>query len=413
MPKAWQARTESQAVTTFFADTRRRALPAMFAAAALVSGCGKDDSAPAVTHGLATAVAGHVTPAGDELGTEGPEASGGKLLFAIAADAKAMTAVIAARLIERGLIRWDTRLAEAMPELRRDMLPAYRNATLEDLLAHRAGVAPFTTEGELRRFVSLLPAQPEARLSTDTGRRLFFAHWLLGQPPAADAGFLYSNAGYALAAVMLERASGKDYRALFEQEVARPLGIAGAWRQPGAADATGAGSLALWRDAITPASLFATTPSTYAGWLRWHLRALQGDSTPLPAGYVHRLRDLAPGGYALGWTGAMRNGRPVLRHARGTERVMAGAQADAVIDAAGQSANFALARITQAGDAGESGSRASALLDRLLASRDSETPAAAAAGSTVPFLAQWRCRLAGCSLVMRLRRSGLLRALLR
>jgi len=163
MPKAWQARTESQAVTTFFADTRRRALPAMFAAAALVSGCGKDDSAPAVTHGLATAVAGHVTPAGDELGTEGPEASGGKLLFAIAADAKAMTAVIAARLIERGLIRWDTRLAEALPELRRDMLPAYRNATLEDLLAHRAGVAPFTTEGELRRFVSLLPAQPEAR----------------------------------------------------------------------------------------------------------------------------------------------------------------------------------------------------------------------------------------------------------
>lgn len=401
-------------MTTFFAHTRRRALPAMFAIAALVSACGKEGGTPeAASRGLATAVAGHVTLSGDAPENDEPEAPGGKLLFAIAADAKAMTAVIAARLVERGLIRWDTRLSEALPELRRDMLPAYRNATLEDLLDHRASVAPFTSEGELRRFVSLLPAQADAQLSTDTGRRLFFARWLLGQPPSADAGFLYSNAGYALAAAMLERAGGKDYRTLLEQEVARPLNIAGAWRQPAADDATAAGKLALWRDTIAPAGLFATTPSAYAGWLRWHLRALQGDSTPLPAGYVRRLRELAPGGYALGWTGAMRNGRPVLRHARGTEPVLADAQADAVIDAAGQSANFALARIGQSGDAGEGGSRASALLDRLLASRDNETPAAAAAGSTVPLLAQWRCRLAGCSLVMRLRRSGLLRTLLR
>ncbi|WP_198085247.1 serine hydrolase, partial [Variovorax sp. E3] len=195
-------------------------------------------------------MAGHVTPAGDELGAAGPDGPGGKTLFAIDADAKAMTAVIAARLVERGLIRWDTRIAEALPELRREMLPAYRGATLDDLLAHRAGLPPFTAREEFRRFLGLLPAHPDAQLASDSGRRLFFARWLLQQPPAADTGFLYSNAGYALAATMLERASGQNYHALFEQEVARPLGIAGAWREAGTADATGAGSLRLWREAL-------------------------------------------------------------------------------------------------------------------------------------------------------------------
>jgi len=430
-PTAARNFTESHRVTTFIAANSRRALPAMLLVAALLSACGDnhpDDgggtltaaaelrlravsaAAQGLAQGVVAAVAGHVTPAGDELGAAGPDGPGGKTLFAIDADAKAMTAVIAARLVERGLIRWDTRIAEALPELRREMLPAYRGATLDDLLAHRAGLPPFTAREEFRRFLGLLPSHPDAQLASDSGRRLFFARWLLQQPPAADTGFLYSNAGYALAATMLERASGQNYHALFEQEVARPLGIAGAWREAGSTDATGAGSLRLWREALVPASLYATTPSTYASWLRWHLRALQGEATPLPSGYVRRLRDLVPGGYAFGWTGAMRNGRPVLQHARGTDSGLAGAQADAVIDAAGQSANFALARLAQGGDASDGGSRASALLDRLLASRDAAAPAATAA---VPFLAHWRCRLAGCSFVMRLRRSGLFRALLR
>lgn len=425
-------------VTTLIAANPRRALPAMLLVAALLSACGDNNSShpnddgnsmptaahalrlravSAVAQGLVDAVAGHVTPAGDELAAAGAEGPVGKTLFAIDADAKAMTAVIAARLVERGVIRWDTRIADALPELQREMLPAYRGATLDDLLAHRAGLPPFTARDEFRRFLGLLPAHPDAQLATDGGRRLFFARWLLRQPPAAETGFLYSNAGYALAATMLERASGQNYHALFEQEVARPLGIAGAWRKAGtvaatdAADVTESAGLRLWHEALVPASLFATTPSTYATWLRWHLRALQGEATPLPASYVRRLRDLVPGGYALGWTGAMRNDRRVLRHVRGTDSGLAGAQADAVIDAAGQSANFALARFSQGGgDASDGGSRASALLDRLLATRDAIAPAPAAAA---PFFAHWRCRLASCSLVMRLRRSGVLRALLR
>ncbi|SEL34226.1 Beta-lactamase [Variovorax sp. YR750] len=384
-------------------------LATMLLAAALLSGCGNHDagSQPAGPgpQQRADAVTGRVTLADGEFG-----GAGARALFPIGADAKAMTAVIAARLVERGALRWNTRIAEALPELRRMMLPAYRNVTLEDLLAHRAGLPAFTTEDEFRRFLAVLPeAVPAGALpTTDAGRRLFFARWLVRQPPAAgNTGFLYSNAGYALATTMMERATGLSYRAMFEQELARPLGIAGAWRE---ADARGPASPQAWLDAIMPAGRFTTTASNYAGWLRWHLHALQGDETPLPFGYVERLRGLSPGSYALGWTGALVQGRPVLRHARGNanananaEASLAEAQSDAIIDTDGRNASFALSLASQGGD----GTRASAVLDRLMAGLGSDTPTAK------PLFAQLRCRLSRCSFVMRLRRSEWLQALLR
>lgn len=383
------------------------ALATLLLAAAFLSACGNHDAGPQpAAPGLqqsADAVTGRVTLANGDFGDfKGVGLTGARVLFPVGADAKAMTAVIAARLVERGALRWNTRIAEALPELRRMMLPAYRNVTLEDLLAHRAGLPAFTTEDEFRGFLAVLPeAVPAGALpTTDAGRRLFFARWLVRQPPAASAGFVYSNAGYTLATAMMERATGLSYRAMFEQELARPLGIAGTWRE---ADARGRASPQAWLDAIMPAGRFATTASTYASWLRWHLRALQGDETPLPFGYVERLRGLSPGSYALGWTGALVQGRPVLRHARGAEASLAEAQSDAIIDTDGGSASFALSLAGQGGDS----PRASAVLDRLMAGLNSDAPTAR------PLFAQLHCKLSRCSFVMRLRRSAWLQGLLR
>jgi len=388
------------------------AFATLLVAAALLSACGNQDAGPQpAAPGLqqrADAVTGRVTPANGDFGDFNEVGlTGARVLFPVGADAKAMTAVIAARLVERGALRWNTRIAEALPELRRLMLPAYRNVTLEDLLAHRAGLPAFTTEEEFRGFLAVLPeAVPAGALpTTDAGRRLFFARWLVRQPPAADStGFRYSNAGYALATTMMERATGLSYRAMFERELARPLAIAGTWRE---ADARGPASPQAWLDAIMPAGRFATTASTYAGWLRWHLRALQGEETPLPSSYVERLRGLAPGSYALGWTGALVQGRPVLRHARGgAEASLAEAQSDAVVDTDGSSASFALSLAGQR----EGGVRASAVLDRLMAGLNGlngDEPTAK------PLFAQLRCRLSRCSFVMRLRRIAWVQALLR
>jgi len=126
------------------------AFATLLVAAALLSACGNQDAGPQpAAPGLqqrADAVTGRVTALDGDF--EGAGLAGARVLFPVGADAKAMTAVIAARLVERGSLRWNTRIAEALPELRRLMLPAYRNVTLEDLLAHRAGLPAFTTEEE-------------------------------------------------------------------------------------------------------------------------------------------------------------------------------------------------------------------------------------------------------------------------
>ena len=58
----------------------------------------------------------------------------------IGSDAKAMTATLAARLVEQGKIRWDTSLAEGLPELAGAMHEAHKPVTLRQLLGHRGGV---------------------------------------------------------------------------------------------------------------------------------------------------------------------------------------------------------------------------------------------------------------------------------
>ena len=54
--------------------------------------------------------------------------------------AKAMTATAVARLVESRRLRWDTTLAEALPELEPGMHAQFRRATVRQLLDHRAGL---------------------------------------------------------------------------------------------------------------------------------------------------------------------------------------------------------------------------------------------------------------------------------
>ena len=53
---------------------------------------------------------------------------------------KSMTATIAGRLIEKGKLKWESTIAEVLPEFGETILPAYRNVTLRELLEHRSGI---------------------------------------------------------------------------------------------------------------------------------------------------------------------------------------------------------------------------------------------------------------------------------
>lgn len=328
----------------------------------------------AVSNGLAGVALGHLNGSDDSaLGLAGLRQVGAAAriqsgdAFMIGSTTKAMTSALAGRLVEQGRIDWNTTLAEALPELAAGMRPAYRTVTLEQLLDHRGGLPAFTGSDDVERFQAYLQTTLAPLPTTPAGRERFFAAWLLAQDPPAGItpgqGFVYSNAGYALAALMLEASTGQSYAELFEQQLARPLGLQVSWTladahfvnrpvghggikgQLQAVPPTDA-DVAQWLDVLRASGQGTTlTPDSYTTWVRWHLRALRGESTPLAAGYLQRIRALKAGDYALGWIAADIDGRAVLFH-DGADR---GFSSLVVLDAQGRSASFGITN-TEADD---------------------------------------------------------------
>lgn len=141
--------------------------------------------------------------------------------FYVGSLTKLMTDMLIGTLVDGGKLRWEATLGELFPELRETMTPAFHGATLEQLLTHRAGLPTFTrlgpAEAQLFQSITGTPVEQRAR----------FAAWLLAQEPVAQPGTdaHYSNAGYALAGAIAERAGGRPWEELMQERVFAPLGI--------------------------------------------------------------------------------------------------------------------------------------------------------------------------------------------
>ncbi len=131
---------------------------------------------------------------------------------------KPMTAAMAAALVEKGKISWNTTLADVFPEWKDQIHPSLRTITLEQLLSHRAGIQPFEEDEE----IDTLP-----KFTGDpTAIRRSLAEWLLRRGAASPVGeHVYSNAGYGLAAAMAERITGKSWETLMQELLFEPLGM--------------------------------------------------------------------------------------------------------------------------------------------------------------------------------------------
>ncbi len=246
-------------------------------------------------------------------------------LMGIGSNTKAMTACVAASVVDQGLLRWDSTLAQALPGLASEALPVYRNVTLRDLLDHRAGVMAFTGSADIDAFARQVGDEALVSAQQPAERQALFLRWLLQQPPVAATGeipgYAYSNAGYILASRMLADATGQDWSTLLQRRVAQPLGLSlfvGTPLRQGPDQPSGhqiqGGRLKpvalpealeqAWGQLLDPAGGVSLRVQDDAVWLQWHLRALRGEATPLPTSYVRALqatgRDTASN-YALGW----------------------------------------------------------------------------------------------------------------
>jgi CubicO group peptidase (beta-lactamase class C family) len=75
--------------------------------------------------------------------------------FHLGSNTKAVTAFIAARLVEEDKLDWETPFFEIFPELRSESRLEYLNITLSDLLAHRAGIRAYITGEEIAQLPEL------------------------------------------------------------------------------------------------------------------------------------------------------------------------------------------------------------------------------------------------------------------
>lgn len=291
---------------------------------------------------------------------------------AIGSNTKAMTSAAILALAERGGPAMSLTLPQIFSEWAGEIHPAYAQVTLADLLHHRGGVPAFDGSGpEENAFIAAVDADTRPLPDTMEGRRACFARWLLGQAPVAGVvpgrDFHCSNAGYVLAAAMVEARTGKAFETGFDEVLVQPLALQGAWRAPapGSTDllrgqVVAAGALVVveateeaiatkdWQDIIAPAGSWARAGPAYAQWLRRHVLALRGKRTPLPQACVHDLRAASDGRYVWGWHALATPRRMLLTHTGH----LSGFMAEAVVDRAGE---FAVFGVSNAGRVAEDG----------------------------------------------------------
>jgi D-alanyl-D-alanine carboxypeptidase len=147
----------------------------------------------------------------------------------IGSNAKAMTAFLCARMVERGKIDWNTSLSDVMGDLAAVATSGVREVTLIDLLAHRSGVRDRGFLSWIRAARKDIRSPPEQRLAL-AKKILTNAKW-----PARSDKAHYSNFGYCLAAAMLERAAAASWEDMMRAEVFSPLAMSTAgFGAPGA-----------------------------------------------------------------------------------------------------------------------------------------------------------------------------------
>jgi len=236
--------------------------------------------------------------------------------FHLGSDTKAMTATLLATLVEEGKLSWTTTLEQAFPELASKMNPAYRQVTLEQMLAHRAGFTDASwPAGNTFSDVYSLPGTPREQ-------RTAYVAMILSEPPVNQPGsaFLYSNRSYAVAGAMAEKVADISWEALMQTRIFDPLsmktcgfgamGTAGAsidqpWQHKvdgGVHSAIEPGPRSDNPPSIAPAGTVHCSIGDWGKFIAAHLRGEKGEAGILQPETFKRLHTPPLGGdYGFGW----------------------------------------------------------------------------------------------------------------
>ena len=131
--------------------------------------------------------------------------------FRLGSITKQFTAMLVMQLVEKGKLKLDAKVT--------DYLPDYPKATgdkitVHHLLTHTSGIPNYTNFPKFFETTSRDPYTPEAFVKK-------FADMPLDFEPGSK--FSYSNSGYFLLGVLIEKASGKSYADMLKENILVPL----------------------------------------------------------------------------------------------------------------------------------------------------------------------------------------------
>jgi CubicO group peptidase (beta-lactamase class C family) len=248
--------------------------------------------------------------------------------FMLGSLTKPLTSTLIGTLVDEGRLDWQTRIIDVFPELKDSILPGYWSVTVEQLLEHRAGVAPMDSH--------FLDGIPETGGSPAT-QRYAYVTWLLRKRPLSAPGttFRYSNGGYSIAGAMAERVSGRSLEQLFRDRLFSPLQLHSAGFDPAewqyVTEPVGHATLGPWQSARIPDSYSARdrmlnraagnlhmSVADLATFAQTHLRALRGLPAPLLRPETYASLHRPNGEYAKGWVIEV-DGRDTISWHNGTD----------------------------------------------------------------------------------------------
>ena len=130
----------------------------------------------------------------------------------LGSNTKAMTATLLALLVEENKLSWESTVGDVFSKLKPKLHADFRDVTLSQLLAHRAGLP---ADGPWWKLGTGSQVKQRERLLIE----------ILGKPPIHPPGtkHLYSNVGYAIAGHMAEQVTGKSWEDLMTTKLFKPL----------------------------------------------------------------------------------------------------------------------------------------------------------------------------------------------
>lgn len=227
-----------------------------------------------------------------------------KTLFHIGSNTKAFTSFLAFQAIEKAILKLDTPFFSLFPELKNDKNSAYHSITLKDLLSHNAQIQPFTAGNEIENI--------KITKESVVDKRLEFAQQVL-KMPVVEKG-IYSNAGYVLAAMMIEKVSKKPFEKVLADYLDNqkwsyafgfpnrkdPKNAWGHWQEDGKLMALDANHFYKLPEYMLAAGDLSMNILDYSQWLFQHIKGLQNKN----ADNVFQKMHFEQKGYSYGWGNA-------------------------------------------------------------------------------------------------------------